>query len=239
MSVFITRRGATTSGGTTPEPIVTADPVFANNSWEAIIEACQTNAIPSSWAVGDYKPMAIGGYTGFVAIIGKNHDEYSDGTGLAPLTFQLYDAYGNTRYIMYDVQTNSPSWEESQIRTFSLPNILATMPDEVKVGIREVNKLTSVGQQLSVIETTADKLFLPSEVEMFGVTTFSAQGEGQQYAYYKDRNKIKSVNGDGVKWWLRSPHGTSMTNYCCVDESGYPTYDSAIQNLHISFAFCF
>lgn len=239
MSVFITRRGTTTMNGTTPEPIVTVDPVFANNTWDAIIEACQANAVPSSWAVGDYRPMAIGNDAYFVVIIGKNHDVYSDGTGIAPLTFQVYDAYGNTTYIMHDVASNSGSWEESQMRTFNLPNILATMPIEVKTGIREVNKLTSVGQNLVEINTTADNLFLPSEVEVFGVTTYSVQGEGQQYEFYKDGNRIKSANGNAVKWWLRSPQNTSMNNYCAVNTSGYPTYDTAIQDLHISFAFCF
>lgn len=33
------------------------DPVFANNSWASIKNACQNNRIPSTWQVGDTKEL--------------------------------------------------------------------------------------------------------------------------------------------------------------------------------------
>lgn len=64
----------------------TYDPVFANNDWAAIIEACHANEVPDTWVADGscYKDMDIGGKAYRIDIIGKNHDDLSDGTGKAP-----------------------------------------------------------------------------------------------------------------------------------------------------------
>ena len=49
--------------------------------------------MPDAWKVADHKPMTINGVDYQIDIIGKNHDDYSDGSGKAPLTFQLHDCY--------------------------------------------------------------------------------------------------------------------------------------------------
>ena len=54
------------------------------------------------------------------------------------------------------------------------------MPTEVQNGIREVNQMTSAGSQSATINTTADKLFLLSEIEIFGSVSYSKSGEGTQ-----------------------------------------------------------
>ena len=69
------------------------DPVFANNTWEQIIAACHNNEVPDTWKVADQKPMTIDGSDYLIDIIGKNHDDYADGSGKAPMTFQLHDCY--------------------------------------------------------------------------------------------------------------------------------------------------
>lgn len=40
----------------------------------------------------------IGSTDYLVDIIGINHDDYSDGFGKAPFTFQLHDCYGKTKW---------------------------------------------------------------------------------------------------------------------------------------------
>ena len=45
---------------------------FSDNNWSTIIKACQMNAVPESWNVGDQKPMTINGIEYLVDIIGKN-----------------------------------------------------------------------------------------------------------------------------------------------------------------------
>ena len=211
---------------------------FANNSWKAIIAACQSGSVPDSWAVGDSKMMTINGKDYQIDIIGKNHDTYTAG-GTAPLTFQLHDCYG-TKYKMNSSNTNAGGWADCAMRSTHLPAILALMPTEVQNGIREVNKLTSAGNQSATINTTADKLFLLSEIEIFGRTPCSKSGEGSQYAYYSAGNsKVKNMSGSAGYWWERSPYGSNSTSFCFVIDSGAADYYSASSSYGVAFGFCF
>ena len=215
------------------------DPVFANNTWEQIIAACHNNAVPDTWKVADHKPMTINGADYQIDIIGKNHDEYSDGSGKAPLTFQMHDCYGTT-YAMNSSNTNRGGWTSCAMRSTHLPAILALMPTEVQNGIREVNKLTSAGSTSSTINTTADKLFLLSEIEIFGSVTESKSGEGSQYAYYKAGNsKLKKYNGNASGWCERSPRGSDNARFCIVYSRGTAGHNLASLAVGVAFAFCF
>ena len=211
---------------------------FADNDWSAIIAACHSGSVPSTWVVGNSKTMTINGASYQVDIIGKNHDTYAAG-GKAPLTFQLHDCYADTK-AMNSSNSNSGGWTSCAMRSTHLPAILALMPTEVQNGIREVNKLTSAGSQSSTINTTADKLFLLSEVEIFGSTSYSAAGEGTQYDYYKAGNrKVKKQNGSAAGWWERSPYGSSSAFFCLVGGDGYAGNYAASYAYGVAFGFCF
>ena len=215
------------------------DPVFANNTWEQIIEACQKNKVPETWAVGDSKPMKISGTDYQIDIIGKNHDEYVYGSGIAPLTFQMHDLYG-AYYHMNTSNTNSGGWANCRMKTTILENALNWMPNEVKASIRRVNKLTSAGSQSNTIITTTDQLFLLSEVEIFGTASCTKSGEGKQYDYYKSGNGvIKSKNGSADFWWGRSPLANSSASFFYITSNGSPTGNGAGNTSGLSFAFCF
>ena len=212
---------------------------FSENTWAEIIAACHGGSVPATWAVGDSKTMTIGGTEYQIDIIGKGHDDYADGSGKAPLTLQLHDCYP-TEYKMNTEYSNAGGWNTSEMRTEHMPALLALMPTEVQNGIREVNKLTSAGSQSSTINTTADKLFLLSEVEIFGSTTYSAAGEGTQYDYYKVSSRlVKNRSGAANQWWERSPSASGSSDFCRISESGgaYATY--AAYSSGVSFAFCF
>ena len=103
-----------------------------------------------------------------------------------------------------------------------------------------MNKLTSAGNQSSTIKTTADKLFLLSEIEIFGSTSNSVSGEGTQYAYYKDgRSTVKKRNDYMYGWWERSPFGGNSTLFCWVDSTGDAAGHDASYSFGVAFAFCF
>lgn len=212
------------------------DPVFANNTWEQIIAACHNNAVPETWKVADQKPMTIGGEDYLIDIIGKNHDDYADGSGKAPMTFQLHDCY-KLKNAMHNTTTNSKGWSRCDMRETNLPIILKQMPTEVQSGIREVNKLTSESR---TIVTTADKLFLLSEIEIFGSDENSGKGEGTQYDYYKAGNsKVKNYIDSAIEWWERSPYNGNNRFYCCVNYKGASISRVANAVSGVPFAFCF
>ena len=215
------------------------DPVFANNTWEQIIAACHNNAVPETWKVADQKPMTIGGSDYLIDIIGKNHDDYLDGSGKAPLTFQLHDCYKLAK-TMHSTAANTMGWTKCSMRVEHLPIILKQMPADVQSGIREVNKITAGGGRSTVLVTTQDSLFLLSEVEVFGSAINSHSGEGTQYDYYKAGNStVKNFNGSAYDWWERSPTANSTRYYCNVKSTGSAVNSSANVTRGVAFGFCF
>ena len=245
-TIVATKNGQTTSGsvdvvsGTTSYTMALSflKDNFADNDWTFIIAACHSGSVPSTWVVGNSKTMTINGASYQIDIIGKNHDTYTAG-GKAPLTFQMHDCYADTK-AMNSSNTNSGGWTSCAMRQTHLPAILALMPTEVQNGIREVNKLTSAGRKSSTINTTADKLFLLSEIEIFGSVTYSKSGEGTQYDYYKAGNsKVKNRNGSAAAWWERSPRASDIANFCLVDSSGSANNRNASTAIGVAFGFCF
>lgn len=224
MAVFLFGR----SGGESLSPI------FSENSWEKIIEMCQRNKVPDTWFVGDYKDMTINGTLYQIDIIGKYHDTYSDGTGKAPLTLQFRDCYA-TKYPMYNSETVYAGWIGSEMRSTHLPTILSLMPPEVQLGIRSVNKLTQ-SEDRTTLETTADRMFLLSESEIFGSPSYTALEEGVQYDYYKSGgNKVKKAAGTNAEWWTRSSYGNPFVTV----SGGTARIEGQYLNTGVSPAFCF
>jgi hypothetical protein len=215
------------------------DPVFANNTWEQIIEACHNNEVPDAWKVADQKPMTIGGSDYLIDIIGKNHDDYSDGSGKAPLTFQLHDCYKIAK-AMHSTASNAMGWTQCSMRVEHLPIMLKQMPADVQSGIREVNKISASSGRSHVLVTTKDSLFLLSEVEVFGSSINSNSGEGTQYDYYKAGNStVKNFNGSAYDWWERSPSAGSTRYYCTVKSTGSSINSGANAIRGVAFGFCF
>ena len=227
------------SNGMVIAPPMTYKANFADNDWATIIDACHKNKVPATWVVGNQKTMTINGVDYAIDIIGKNHDDYANGSGKAPLTFQLHDCYADVKR-MNSSDTNVGGWTSCAMRSTHLPAILALMPTEVQNGIREVNKLTSEGNESSIINTTKGKLFLLSEIEIFGSVTYSNSGEGIQYDYYKaGGSKVKNQSGSANNWWERSPTGGNPALFCRVDRYGKAMTYGASSTLGVAFGFCF
>ena len=213
-------------------------PNFADNDWGSIIYACHLGNVPDTWVVGDSKTMTIDGVNYQFDIVGKNHDTYTAG-GIAPLTFGMHDCYG-TKHSMNTAMTTETGWNDSKMRTKTIPEILAKMPANIQNGIRAVNKLTAAEALNSTIITASDKLFLFSEIEVYGSISHSYSGEGKQYDYYKAGNsKVKKVGSDASRWSLRSPEARDDDYFCAVDIDGSSYHHYASFLAGVCFGFCF
>ena len=211
---------------------------FADNDWDAIIEACHSGNVLDTWVVGDSKTMTIDGVNYQFDIVGKNHDTYTAG-GIAPLTFGLHDCYGTT-YPMNSSNTNDTGWDGSKMREETIPAILAKMPVNIQNGIRSVKKRTAKSGRDETIKTASDKLFTFSEMEVYGRATGSYSGEGKQYDYYKAGNsKVKKVGSTASVWWLRSPSASWNDSFRVVDTDGSVKSNTARASNGVCFGFCF
>lgn len=215
---------------------VIADPVLENNSWDIISAISKSGQASSKWSVGDTKNIAINGVSYTAQIIGFNHDTKTAGDK-AGITFQLVDCL-NTTYQMNGSNTNVGGWKSSAMRS-RMSEFLGQLDDDLQNVIKAVNKQASIGNKSSTIETVSDKLFLLSEIEIFGSTTYSFAGEGSQYDWYKAGNtKVKKVNGSAVGWWERSSGISDTVGFCAVTSTGSALGYSASTSNGVSFGFC-
>ena len=135
--------------------------------------------------------------------------------------------------------TNANGWRGSTMRTSTMATLLNQLSSDLKSVLKFVNKVTSAGNSSSDLETTSDKLFLLSEIEVFGATQYSYAGEGKQYEYYTAGNStIKKVNGFANHWWERSPHSGDAYYFCGVRNNGSANSNNASDSRGVSFGFC-
>lgn len=197
-------------------------------------------------SVGDSINIAINGTSYAFKIMGFNHDTLTTSTaygsatatGKAGMTLQMVDCL-TTKASMNSSDSNSGGWENCAMRKTNMATYLSQLTSAWQNVVKQVNKLSSAGSKSTTIKTTADKLFLLSEVEIFGSTTYSVSGEGSQYAYYKAGNsKVKKVNGSACSWWERSPRASNATYFCSVSSSGNAGNVGASNSYGVAFGFC-
>ena len=210
-------------------------------SWDNIAAVSKFGQAPNYWKVGDKKNITVNGVTYAAQIIGFDHDTLTTADGgrtKAGITFQLVDCL-NTTYSMNGSNTNVKGWRGSTMRTSTMATLLNQLSSDLKSVLKFVNKVTSKGNNQSGLETTSDKLFLLSEIEVFGATQYSYAGEGKQYEYYTAGNStIKKVNGSAYNWWERSPRSGNTNYFCYVNSNGNATGYNASGSLGVSFGFC-
>ena len=187
--------------------------------------------------VGDSKTVNIGGTNYEVQIIGFNHDDKVSG-GKAAYSFQLVDCLNQTQQ-MNTSNTNTGGWNGSAMRG-RMSTYKSQLPAALRNVIKTVKKKSGTGGgSSSGTQQTNDDLFLLSEIEIFGTTTYSVAGEGTQYEWYKAGNsRIKKVNGSANFWWGRSPRSGNANGFCFVDSSGNASNSYASYSSGVSFGFC-
>ena len=187
--------------------------------------------------VGDSKTVNIGGTNYEVQIIGFNHDDKVSG-GKAAYSFQLVDCLNQTQQMNTGI-TNTGGWNGSAMRG-RMSTYKSQLPAALRNVIKTVKKKSGTGGgSSSGTQQTNDDLFLLSEIEIFGTTTYSVAGEGTQYEWYKAGNsRIKKVNGSANVWWERSPFSGNTNPFCSVGSSGGADYSAADVSCGVSFGFC-
>lgn len=146
------------------------------------------------------------------------------------------------RGYMNNSETNYGGWEKCARRTWC-NNIYYNAIIGLKDIVKTVNKKTSRGGESSTIVTTADKVFLLSDIEVMGDAKYSYPGEGTQYPYYESlANKCKlpkwnATDASGV-WFLRSPYYNDSSYFMYVLTSGGPSWVTANTAYGIAPCFC-
>lgn len=201
---------------------------FADISFTAIKTICDEGFAEKYFKVGMTKEIALkDGTTATIEIAGLNHDTKEDGS-VAPITFIFRDLLGtseNGGRVMNREWTNVGGWDKSEMRKYLNEDFIALLPDELVACIAPVSKLAANKGEKGEVIASVDKIFIPSEVEVFGEVSYSYKGEGKQYEIFKSENWKNRIKGyaDGTCgrwWWLRSPYSGSSNRFCMVYGSG-------------------
>lgn len=237
---------AATISGTSVDETVTVDTIktykvtmatLELSSWEDIATVSESGLAAEVWDIGDTKTITVNGVSYTAVVIGFDHDTLTT-TGdrtTAGITFQLQNCLATT-YKMNSSDTNSGGWTSCLMRTSTMATLLSQLSADLQGVLKFVNKLTSAGSQSATINTTSDKLFLLSEIEVHNTTTYSKAGEGSQYAYYAAGNS--KVKTGATVWWHRSPRGTTSTQFTNTSNVGNVNYIEASGLWGVAFAFC-
>ena len=223
--------------------IITVYPFVVGNSleetsWSELSIMSKFGVGDKYFKVGDTKNITVNGVNYPVQIIGFNHDTLTSG-GTAGMTFQLVNCL-NDKYPMETSDTNENGWEGCLMRQTTLNTIYGQLNSDLTSVIKNVNKVTSIGYGSSNLEITSDKLFLLSEIEVFGYSPRSYPGEGKQYEYYAAGNSpSKTVSGSRWSYWDRSPStGINNEDFCIVGSTTESSVSTASSNHGVSFCFC-
>lgn len=198
-----------------------------------------------------------------VQIVGFAHDEKTDG-GKAGITFIFEDIINGRE--MNSSETNSGGWEKSEMRSYLNSEGLDLLPNDLKQVVVPVDKLTNnVGEteDVSSVSTTSDKLWLFSEIEIYGARQPNLSGEnyrdieinlsevlnaeGSQYKLFRHMDPKKSAGsaiiskryqGRELSWWERSPYPRTSKNFLDMSHGGFEDGKTASSTSGVVPGFC-
>lgn len=229
---------------TIAETISAASATVTNETTELYFDYENTHRHIS---IGDQISYMMDGYSYPFRIMGFNHYDKSDNSGKAGILMQMVDCFG-TKLKMNSSMTSNDGCGNSDLRTWMNGTMLGYLPSTTQSIIKQVNILTATSVSDATIATTADKLFVPAEVEVFGSATYAKGGtsEGTWYAWYKTyntlANRVKESADIIVRWWLRSPvnwdSGYEYSYFCNVFDDGDIDYSKASRSDGVSPCFC-
>ena len=198
-------------------------------SWVMLKQLASAGTLGNYYQIGDTKTIELNGGERVVMELVSINDGSGTAGGYYPrgtVDFISKDCLQTTRS-MNSSNTNAGGWVSCDLRTTLNSTIYETLPQAVKDALVEKTHKTSAGSQSTSLVEHTDKLWLPTEYEMFGATTYSANTENanvnKHYAVFDtnaDRIKHQGTKGSAIVWWASSPDTNYSTAFCAVSSVG-------------------
>lgn len=215
-------------------------------SWPMLQQLAAAGTLGNYYSVGDTKTLELSGGERVVMELAS----INDGEGTAG----AYYPRGTADFISKDCMlttrqmnvsnTNSGGWPSCKLRTDLNNVVYDLLPQAVKDAIVEKTHKSSAGGQSTSLVEHSDKLWLPTEWEIFGSITYAAGTENgnvnKHYAVFDsagDRVKHLGTGGDATYWWECSPHVSYSAYFCGVGSSGGADDYSASYSLGVPLCF--
>ena len=225
---------------------------FSTDSWKAIVanvESGNTNY----YNVGDTKEINLGTLGTHTIRIANMSTPSECTTTIFSQTacgFVLEFADIITTHSMNSTATNAGSWPASEMRTYINDTIYNALPETLRNAIINTFAISGYGyNEGSLNFSSDDKLYLLSEVELFGSNidydTLKLTNT-RQLDYYSEIGAtssnglgIKEYNSTATNWWERSPtyYSSKPLTFRYVQQNGNTTSDDATSLYGVSPAF--
>ncbi|MBR3972986.1 MAG: hypothetical protein IKJ99_03400 [Oscillospiraceae bacterium] len=209
--------------------------VYTKSEFAAIMLSDLTT-IKQYLAVGDKIKIALSTHViGDTELIyqlnGFKHHRIADESNEFAATTWFPIGLLDTVKMMNDERTNNGGWAEMELRDWLNDTLYPELPVFWRCLIKKVKVLARVGGTSGQVATSEDYLYLISYAEAgFGTTDqlylgeIDADAENITYSLYTDDNSRikKKSNGEGESliWWLRSPKGTSSSEFHVINNVG-------------------
>lgn len=148
------------------------------------------------------------------------------------------------QYSTWNTDDNTDGgWEKSHIRNDVMPTYLQALPAALQAdtGIKEVTKYSrsydAANKLYSQNAVTQDRLWIPSQREIFGGTDCETAGNDYTGIFKDSASRIlKKYQGKSSYWWLRSVNDSSYAR--AVSYGGYEYYYNASSSNGVVLGFC-
>ena len=187
-----------------------------------------THNASMSWA--DFAEMTKAGFRFEIGT--KITDTLKDGTEISTVLIHYRDHKDKNEAVfafercpfrceMNDDYTNTGGYEVTKLRK-KLAEFFDMLPDELRAVIKKKKIVQTMGDEVHKFK---DKLWIPSEYEVFGEEHWGKQEETdvEQFEYFKEPiNRVHRVEDEcsACGWWLSSPYVSSATIFCAVASAG-------------------
>lgn len=141
---------------------------------------------------------------------------------------------------------NKGGWASSYMRNTIIPQLLQCIPSAWRDNITSSTIYTdNTGNEsaaASAVTSTSDKLYLPSEYELYGACRFANPSENTkqtQIKYFTNGSDSFQVNMVGITtiytlwYFLRSPVFDNTKSYCLAYQRAFPTSGDAAKALGV------
>jgi hypothetical protein len=239
------------------------DAVELDYTWADIKSMAQAGSFESDIRVGDFKTITVNGETAVMEVAGIDTEYKCGDTATGHhIDFISRDCLKDT--VQWNTAGNNNGTADennpylaASISTYLTGTVYGWLPDDVKAVVSNKRALMEVrytAGSTTVTDSTSwawkdlGKVWLPSEVEVYGQTVWGnsgwSAGESSQYPIFRDgwakRVKGAGAGGDRCIWWLRDAYAGSSTVVLVVNFSGNPYWSASYNtNYTIRVPLCF
>ena len=222
-------------------------PETISDSWEEIIENCNSGAYADKYHIGDTKIINFGS-EGYVSmeIVAFDTDVLSNSDGKAHITWisknclKTRQKYNPAHEIKTVGTGTIGGWEHSEMRQYLREVIWPMIPYTIRKAIKAVDKYT-VGYNSEESEETnmktSDTIWIPSYKEVYSAS-YSKESENVSYseAFPDNNTRIKNMDGTATTWNLRSANTPFYTYYITL--TGVTAYTRVDLVKSVAIGFC-